>query len=68
MRAQILLPRQSHAGCRPPPTPLLSLFICLPLSRLCSVVTEQKPESASRYGKVTVRGDFEARVPGLDEV
>lgn len=60
MRAQILLPQQSHTGCpRPcvPPSLPLSLFICVPLSCLCSAATEQKPKPPSRGSKVTVKGD-----------
>lgn len=60
MRAQILLPQQSHAGCpRPcvPPSLFLSLFICVSLSCLCSAATEQKPKPPRRGSKVTVKGD-----------
>lgn len=51
MRAQILLPQQSHAGCpRPcvPPSLRLSLFICVSLCCFCSAASEQKPKRPRR--------------------
>lgn len=65
MRAQILRPRRSHASCSTfachPPLLFFSLFIWLPHSCLCLVVAQQKAETTSRYSKVTVKGQTQAR-------
>lgn len=59
MRAQIVLPKQSHADCPHPCVPsslLLSHFICVSLSCLCSAASEQRPKPPSCRSKVTVKG------------